>query len=703
MRPSRLQVRVQRDREHALIVCTCSHPPPFVRVGAEAVHPGYGFLSENAEFAEAVTAAGAAFVGPGAFAIRAMGDKIESKRLAASAGVSTIPGVESVLKNADEAVQVAKQVGYPVMLKASAGGGGKGMRIAYDDAEAAAGFALSAAEAASSFGDDRIFIERYVEQPRHIEIQLIADGHGNTLYLPPRECSIQRRNQKVVEEAPAPNLDPETYRAMGEEAVALARAVGYQSAGTVEYLVDAQQRHYFLEMNTRLQVEHPVTEEVAGVDLVELMLRVAAGERLPMTQADIAPRGWSFECRVYAEDPLRGFLPSVGTLSTYQPPDTVTCATAAAAALACDPSAAAAEVAACKDGKVRVDDGVEEGGEISVHYDPMIAKLVTHGPSREAARLLMLQALDRYTIRGVRHNLNFLRSLLDHPRFAAGELTTAFIPDEFPDGYSGHQLTTSQHADLLACTAALQFAHDRRREALATAEAPFETLSRHRVSRALRMRLADPSISAVEEQDVEVSLAQAHSQSNVGALLPAGVVLHVSGSDASVDGAATATPWTRTIRLMRSGLGPGALLEAQFVEEGASGAERPMAMQVASRMPPLGWEVIAFGTTFSVLARPPSVAALETFMKPPPRSALDDALISPMPGTLLQVSVEAGDRVVLGQELCVVEAMKMQNVLHATRDGVVKELLTKPGETLAADQPIIAFEEQIGEEAAAAA
>ena len=457
--------------------------------GATAVHPGYGFLSENAAFAEAVTAAGAAFVGPPAGAIRAMGDKIESKRLAAAAGVSTIPGVLGVLGSAEEAVRVANEVGYPVMLKASAGGGGKGMRIAYNDAEAAAGFTLSAAEAASSFGDDRIFVERYVEQPRHIEIQLIADGHGSVLYLPPRECSIQRRNQKVVEEAPAPFLAEETVRTMGEEAVSLAKAVGYTSAGTVEYLVDAQQararpktctrlpprasrparatsphtpphftsmragasawprelrracscappcsarpaqRHYFLEMNTRLQVEHPVTEEVTGVDLVELMIRAAAGERLPLTQADVAARGWSFECRVYAEDPLRGFLPSVGTLSTYTPPQSLPC-TSAAAAAATAAGADAAVIAAASEGMVRVDDGVEEGGEISVHYDPMIAKLITHAPSREAARLVMIEALDRYAIQGVRHNINFLRSLVDHPRFAEGRLTTAFIPEE---------------------------------------------------------------------------------------------------------------------------------------------------------------------------------------------------------------------------------------------------------------------------------
>jgi len=662
--------------------------------GATAVHPGYGFLSENAAFAEAVTAAGAAFVGPPAGAIRAMGDKIESKRLAAAAGVSTIPGVLGVLGSAEEAVRVANEVGYPVMLKASAGGGGKGMRIAYNDAEAAAGFTLSAAEAASSFGDDRIFVERYVEQPRHIEIQLIADGHGSVLYLPPRECSIQRRNQKVVEEAPAPFLAEETVRTMGEEAVSLAKAVGYTSAGTVEYLVDAQQRHYFLEMNTRLQVEHPVTEEVTGVDLVELMIRAAAGERLPLTQADVAARGWSFECRVYAEDPLRGFLPSVGTLSTYTPPQSLPC-TSAAAAAATAAGADAAVIAAASEGMVRVDDGVEEGGEISVHYDPMIAKLITHAPSREAARLVMIEALDRYAIQGVRHNINFLRSLVDHPRFAEGRLTTAFIPEEFPDGYDGHVLTADQTADLVACSAALQFAHEFRR----VPAAPAHTA----LARSLSVTLGGGAVPSADDSPppsdhrVHVSLAPSHAVSVGGTLMAAGApTLYIAcgGDDAS-----GAAPWTRTLRLERSGLDGGGMLEALFLTSASdatlpqsSGAGRPMAVQVIERRP-LGWTLSAYGTSYEVLTRPDAFATLATHMKPPPRSALDGALLSPMPGTLLSMAVDVGETVVMGQELCVVEAMKMQNVLHATRDGKVRELLAAPGTTLAADQPIITFED----------
>ena len=676
--------------------------------GANAVHPGYGFLSENAGFSKAVKDFGAAFVGPDAHAIDAMGDKIESKRLAGAAGVSIIPGIERVLKDAEEAVAVANEVGYPVMLKASAGGGGKGMRIAYTDEEAREGFKLSAAEAISSFGDDRIFVERYVESPRHIEIQLIADQHGNCVYLPPRECSIQRRNQKVVEEAPAVNLSDETIRKMGEEAVSLAKAVGYSSAGTVEYLVDAQQRHYFLEMNTRLQVEHPVTEEVTGLDLVELMLGSAAGLPLPITQADVLkPRGWSFECRIYAEDPLRGFLPSVGTLSTYSPPDTATCVEAAAAE-----AGDGAEPA----GHVRVDAGIVEGGEISVHYDPMISKLITHGPTRDVARLLMLQALDRYAIRGVRHNINFCRDLLAHPRFASGALTTAFIPEEFPDGYSGHVLSPSERADLLACASALQYAHLRRWEGLSGGSADQDSVlavgsldGGHRIERTLHVGVTAAGSGAGDglalgeagEAELEISVRLAAPWiGGAGSLLPADAVLEVEARPVPAAGGAEAAAaaeaavqassppvWTRELRLLSSGLGPGGLMEVRFQPEG-----RPMAVQVVERKA-LGWSLSAFGTTYEVLARSPSTAAASLHMKPPPRSALDDALLSPMPGTLLSVNVSPGDPVFEGKELCVIEAMKMQNVMHATRDGVVKAILAEPGSTLAADQPILTFEE----------
>jgi propionyl-CoA carboxylase alpha chain len=720
------------------------------KTGAEAVHPGYGFLSERAAFCEAVEAAGAAFVGPTAHAIRAMGDKIESKLLAQAAGVSTIPGVLAVMKTAEEAVAVANKVGYPVMLKASAGGGGKGMRIAYNDAEAASGFALSAAEAAASFGDDRIFVERYVEKPRHVEIQLIADTFGNTVYLPPRDCSIQRRNQKVVEEAPAPHLSEATVRAMGEEAVALAKAVGYRSAGTVEFLVDAQQRHYFLEMNTRLQVEHPVTEMVTGLDLVEVMLQVAARQPLPFAQADVLARGWSFECRVYAEDPLRGFLPSVGTLARYVPPD----------------EAAVVAAAGCE-GTVRVDDGVVEGGEISVHYDPMIAKLITHGASRDEARRLMLHALARYQIRGdgLRHNLNFLHTLLDHPRFARGEVTaafipeefpaslacahasahhsalplsaqvtTAFIPEEFPDGYDGHVLTPSQKCELLACAAALELAAELRATAPAPpspgaslASALLHAVDSVALTTNLWARLE--SEGAAAEQQLTVTLDPAVGVS-AGSLLPPGMRLLVQGAPATARGSSAADPdesapttapasapasWSRLLTLSSTGLGPGGLFEARAQtlpleepKEGDGGHEESdplaggtaLAVQVLERRTQ-GWLLSAFGTTYEVLTRAPRVAELSRHLKPPPRSLLDNALLSPMPGKLVSVAVSEGQVVFLGQALCVVEAMKMQNVLTARRDGVVRTLLAQPGAILSADQPIIVFDEARVEQPAA--
>jgi len=628
--------------------------------GAAAVHPGYGFLSENAAFAEAVEAEGVAFVGPGPFAIQAMGDKIESKKLASEAGVSTIPGFQGVLQDEDEAAKVAAEVGFPVMIKASAGGGGKGMRIAWNEAEARSGFAVSSREAASSFGDDRIFIERYVQAPRHIEIQLIADSHGNCIYLPERDCSIQRRNQKVVEEAPAVGLSAETFRRMGEEAVALAKAVGYRSAGTVEFLVDASQQHYFLEMNTRLQVEHPVTEMVAGLDLVEQMIRVAAGEKLSLRQEDVSPKGWAIECRVYAEDPLRGFLPSIGTLSRYSPP------TPAAVLAATPPTSSDGEGVDSLE-CVRVDDGCIEGGEISMYYDPMIAKLITHGKDREEARERMIAALDRYTIRGLRHNTNFLRSLMAHPRFISGQYTTGFIGEEFPDGYAGHQLAAAERLDLLACVAALQQAHQVQSRSAAPAE------SRSACASLLRLRI---EADGEEEHDVEVAAAAGH----------------VSVARGGEEG------WHRSLRLLHSGLGAEGLLEAE-VSGGEALASRLLAVQVHAQRP-LGWEVTAFGTAFNVLVRSQRVAELSTYMKPPVASANSNSLVSPMPGVLVSVKVAAGDAVFLGQELCVVEAMKMQNVLLAERDGVVSEVLEQPGAVLSTDQPIVAFADKAAQKAA---
>jgi propionyl-CoA carboxylase alpha chain len=383
--------------------------------GAQAVHPGYGFLSERADFAEALAAAGVTFIGPSASAIRAMGDKITSKKLAAEAGVSTVPGFMGLIDDADQAVRLAREIGYPVMIKASAGGGGKGMRIAWSDSEAIEGFARSRSEAASSFGDDRIFVEKYVNRPRHIEIQVLGDKHGNVIHLGERECSIQRRNQKVIEEAPSPFLDPDTRAAMGSQAVALAQAVGYSSAGTVEFIVDEARNFYFLEMNTRLQVEHPVTELVTGIDLVEQMIRVAAGERLKIAQDDVRLDGWAIEGRLYAEDPYRGFLPSTGRLTRYRPPAENTSRSHA----------------------VRNDTGVFEGGEISVYYDPMIAKLCTWGPDRSSALATMRTALDSFEVEGIGHNLPFLAAVMDHPKFEAASISTAFIAEEFPEGFQG--------------------------------------------------------------------------------------------------------------------------------------------------------------------------------------------------------------------------------------------------------------------------
>jgi propionyl-CoA carboxylase alpha chain len=402
--------------------------------GAQAVHPGYGFLSENRNFAAALEAEGVVFIGPPSGAIEAMGDKITSKKLASEAGVSTVPGYMGLIADADEAVKISREVGYPVMIKASAGGGGKGMRIAWSDDEAREGFQSSKNEAAASFGDDRIFIEKFVTQPRHIEIQVLADSHGNTVYLHERECSIQRRNQKVLEEAPSPFLDEGTRKAMGEQAVALAKAVGYTSAGTVEFIVDGARNFYFLEMNTRLQVEHPVTELITGVDLVEQMIRVAAGEKLPFTQSDLKINGWAMESRLYAEDPYRNFLPSIGRLTRYRPP---------------------AEGTTPTGGIVRNDTGVFEGGEISMYYDPMIAKLCTWAPTRAAAIEEMRLALDTFEVEGIGHNLPFCAAVMDHPKFAAGEMTTAFIAEEFPDGFQGVTLPEGTLRRVAAAAAAM--------------------------------------------------------------------------------------------------------------------------------------------------------------------------------------------------------------------------------------------------------
>ncbi|MCZ6846991.1 MAG: acetyl/propionyl/methylcrotonyl-CoA carboxylase subunit alpha [Alphaproteobacteria bacterium] len=588
---------------------------------AEAVHPGYGFLSENAEFARSLITAGITFVGPPPDAIAAMGDKIESKKLADAAGVSTVPGHLGVIEDADAAVEIANGIGYPVMIKASAGGGGKGMRIARGDSEVAGGFRSAQNEAKSSFGDDRIFIEKYIEEPRHIEIQVLADGHGNVIHLGERECSIQRRHQKVIEEAPSPALDEALREAMGGQACALARAVDYQSAGTVEFIVDRDRNFYFLEMNTRLQVEHPVTEMVTGLDLVELMFRIAAGEPLPLTQKDVQTNGWAIEARVYAEDPTRNFLPAIGRLARYRAPDTAA-------------------------GDVRIDTGVGEGSDISIFYDPMIAKLVTHGPDRAAAIARMRAALDAYYIRGTRHNTAFLASVMAHPRFAEGRLSTDFIADEYPDGYSPVRPEGGLKDKFLAAAA---FVHSRV------------------AARARQIgRSGDPA-NPVDALHLTVWLG--------GDATDIEVRFSADTTTVRIDG--------REITITADWQIGEPLLAATILGEAATfQIDR---LGTAYRLTHGGGEA-----EVRVLTR--RASALNALM--PEKTAPDRSkfLLSPMPGLLVSVGVETGIEVRAGEELAVVEAMKMENILYAVADGTVKQICAAPGDSLAVDQAILEFE-----------
>ncbi|WP_207479709.1 acetyl-CoA carboxylase biotin carboxylase subunit [Arenibaculum pallidiluteum] len=592
------------------------------RTGAQAVHPGYGFLSEKADFCRALEAAGIAFIGPGPDAIGAMGDKIESKKLAHAAKVSTVPGFLGTIADEEEAVRIARDIGYPVMIKASAGGGGKGMRIARDDAEAREGFRSARSEARSSFADDRVFVEKYVTQPRHIEIQVLADSHGNTVYLGERECSIQRRHQKVIEEAPSPFLDAATRRAMGEQAVALAKAVGYRSAGTVEFIVDADRNFYFLEMNTRLQVEHPVTEMITGLDLVEWMIRIAAGERLPFSQEDVKLEGWAIEARIYAEDPVRNFLPSTGRLTRYRPP---------------------AEASG-----VRVDTGVFEGGEISMFYDPMIAKLVAHGSSRGQAIERMQGALDRFVIGGVAHNIPFLAALLGHRRFAAGELTTNFIAEEFPQGFHGRETGGAENLRLAALAVMLQHRMAERQRTISGQIPGQDAVRRHDRWTAL---------VGGERHDCQIQPGQAGGD----------FLVEVDGSRLAVAG-----PWE-----------PG-----QILWTGAIDGET-LAVQIERRG--IGWRLTHGGAILDVVVLAPRAAALAGHMpvKQPPD--MSKYLLSPMPGLLTRLSVEADQEVKAGQELAIVEAMKMENILRAEADGKVARIHAQPGASLAVDQIIIEF------------
>ena len=587
--------------------------------GAQAVHPGYGFLSEKQEFQKALAKAGIVFIGPEAHAIHAMGDKIESKKLAQKAGVSTVPGWLHALKDAEEAVKIANKVGYPVMIKASAGGGGKGMRIAYNDAETREGFGSATNEAKASFADDRVFIEKYIEEPRHIEIQLIGDGHGNCVYLWERECSIQRRHQKVIEEAPSPFLDAKTRKAMGEQAVALAKAVKYRSAGTVEFIVDKNRKFYFLEMNTRLQVEHPVTELITGLDLVELMIRVAAGERLPFAQKDVQLKGWAVEARLYAEDPFRNFLPSTGRLIKYREP-------------APGPD-------------VRVDTGVYEGGEISMFYDPMIAKLCTHGKTRNAAIDRMRRALDEFYVRGVSHNVPFLAALMAHPRFRAGKLTTNFIAEEFKGGFTAAHLPPRDPA-LLAAVAAVVDRIQAQRAAVAPGKIPGHA-----------PLVRDKCVVMLNRAPLSLGVTGGGSD----------FVVTAGGREIAIE-----TEWT-----------PGEPLFHAEVDE------LPIVVQVDAVGS--GWRLILEGGQAEALVLTPRQAELYALM--PVKAAPDTSkfLLSPMPGLLASVAVQEGQEIKAGETLAVVEAMKMENVLRATRDGTVKVLHAKAGDSLRVDQKIIEF------------
>jgi propionyl-CoA carboxylase alpha chain len=626
--------------------------------GAEAVHPGYGFLSERESFAKALDKAGIVFIGPPTNAIRAMGDKIESKKLAAKAGVNVVPGhLEDIASTAD-AVKIAKDIGFPVMMKASAGGGGKGMRLAYTEKDVREGFDSVKREAKSSFGDDRVFIERFIEAPRHIEIQVLGDQHGNILYLNERECSIQRRNQKVVEEAPSPFVSPEMRKAMGEQAVALARAVGYHSAGTVELIVNGAdpsgKSFYFLEMNTRLQVEHPVTEEITGLDLVEQMIRVAAGERLAFTQDDIGIDGWSVETRVYAEDPYRSFLPSTGRLVRYWPPRTTRTFDAGAK----ERGDASSGKAGRRKGpspanrgdeqvRVRVDDGVADGGEVSMFYDPMIAKLITWAPTRDAALDAQVDALDQFVIDGISDNVDFLSALMQHPRFREGHLATDFIADEYPNGFRGAPADEQLMADLAVIAGMVSVITDER--AL-------------EISDQLGERVYVPC-----ERTVRIDGGAEHKvrikpyKGGTLAVLDGGELIDIVGR------------WVPGQRLL-------------FVV--VDGRKRIVQVRRAGR----NWELQTRGASHRLQVLSPHVAELSHYMiekEPPDLSRL---LLAPMPGLLTRLDVGIGDKVEPGQPVAVMEAMKMENILRAPKAARVKATPAKAGDSLAVDQVIVEFE-----------
>lgn len=596
------------------------------QTGAQAVHPGYGFLSERMDFAAALEAEGVVFIGPPSPAIESMGDKITSKKIAQEAGVNTVPGYMGLIADAEEAVKISGEIGYPVMIKASAGGGGKGMRIAWNEQEAREGFEMSQNEARNSFGDDRIFIEKFVTQPRHIEIQVLADKHGNCVYLHERECSIQRRNQKVIEEAPSPFLDEATRKAMGEQACALAKAVGYTSAGTVEFIVDGNRNFYFLEMNTRLQVEHPVTELITGIDLVEVMIRVANGEPLPFKQEDLKINGWAMESRLYAEDPYRNFLPSIGRLTRYRPP---------------------VEGETARGGVVRNDTGVYEGGEISMYYDPMIAKLCTWAPTRAQAIEEMRIALDTFEVEGIGHNLPFVGAVMDHPKFVSGDITTAFIAEEYPEGFQGATLSEADLKKVAAVAAAMNRVAEIRRTKISG------TMDNH------QRRVGDKWVVSLAGQDFPVTI-QADKEGST--------VSFEGGDDLRVT-----SDWTPGQQLARSEVNG-----------------EPVVIKTAEI--PQGFRMRLRGADLKVAVRSPRAAELAKLMPEKMSPDTSKFLLCPMPGLVVKINVAEGDEVQEGQALATVEAMKMENILRAERKGVVKKINAAPGASLKVDEVIMEFE-----------
>ncbi len=596
--------------------------------GAQAVHPGYGFLSENAGFAKALEKEGIVFIGPNVAAIEVMGDKIASKKFADKAKVSTVPGYLGEIGDAKEAVKIAKEVGFPVMIKASAGGGGKGMRVARSVDEVEEGFGLARSEAISSFGDDRIFIEKFVVNPRHIEIQVLADSFGNTIYLGERECSIQRRNQKVIEEAPSSFLDETTRAAMGEQAVALAKAVDYCSAGTVEFIVDPERNFYFLEMNTRLQVEHPVTEMITGIDLVEQMIRIAAGEKLDLSQDEIKFSGWAIESRIYAEDPYRNFLPSTGRLVRYAPPEEGT----------------------WNGLTIRNDTGVVEGGEISIYYDPMVAKLVTHGPDRESATKHMSQALDAFHIEGIGHNIPFLAAVMAHPRWISGDISTAFIEQEFPDGFDGLEPDEHDIRTLASVAATMDhLSNTRRREITHQMDGQFVLFADERV-----VVLGDKRLPITVNRETDVVLVTFEDDDEDVEVISEWIPGHAV--------------WTGTIN------------------------SQPYAVQVEAILN--GYRLVHRGIKADAYVYTMREAELQALM---PEKVVPDTsgfLLCPMPGTIISISVSEGQAVKSGEALCVVEAMKMENVLRSERDGVIAKIHPQAGDNLAVDDVILEYEKQ---------